>query len=122
MMGPQIIAQNPTFVADLFKYDSAMPTLSKGLPRFMDRGAYAITDRMLFMIKRWSYYAREHFDEGLIDPDGDFDPCWGSEHMRYRQKVLCKVDDFDDDAIASSNLGLIWGYVEVIISISSVWS
>ncbi|KAM0806077.1 hypothetical protein BDR22DRAFT_883817 [Usnea florida] len=92
-MGPQIIAQKPTFVADLFKYDSAMPALSKGLPRFMDPGAYAIRDRMLFMIKRWYSYAREHFDEGL-----------GSEHMRYRQKVLCKVDDFDDDAIASSDL------------------
>ena len=109
MMGPQLIAQNPTFVADLFRYDSAMPTLSKGLPRFMDPGAYATRDRMLFMIKRWYTYAREHFDESLVDADGDFDPCWGSEHMRYRQKVLWNVEGFDVDAIASSDLGLIWG-------------
>ena len=112
MMGPQILVQNPTFVADLFKYDSAMPTLSKGLPRFMDPAAYAIRDKMLFMIKRWYTYAETHFDEKLVDLDGDFDPCWGSEHMRYRQQVLRNVDGFDADAIASSDLGLIWGYVE----------
>ena len=112
MMGPQLIGQNPTFVEDLFKYDSAIPALSKGLPRFMDPNAYAARDRMLFMIKRWHAYAREHFDEGVVSLDGDFDPFWGSEHMRYRQKVLWNVDGFDADAIASSDLGLIWGYVE----------
>lgn len=84
-MGPQLIAQNPTFVRDLYQYDSAIPALSKGLPRFMNSGAYTIREKMLSMIKRWHNYARENFDEDLIDPDGDFDPFWGSEHMRHRQ-------------------------------------
>lgn len=107
-MGPQLIAQNPTFVRDLFEYDSAVPILSKGLPRFIYPKAYKIRDRMLFMIKRWYVYARDNFDDDLVDADGDFDPFWGSEHMRHRQRVLRKVDGFEDDAIASSDLGLIW--------------
>ena len=107
-MGPQLIAQNPTFVRDLFLYDSAIPTLSKGFPSFMNPGAHKIRAKMLSMIKRWHIYARENFDEDLIDPDGDFDPYWGSEHMRHRQKILRNVDGFDADALATSDLGLIW--------------
>lgn len=106
--GPQLLAQNPTFVSDLFKYDSAVPTLSKGVPRCIAPEAYRIRDKMLHMIKKWHAYARKHFDDNLIGADGDFDPFWGSEHMRYRQKTLLNVDGFDEDALASSDLGLIW--------------
>ena len=105
---PQLVAQNPTFVSDLFKYDSAVPTLSKGVPRCMAPEAYRIRDKMLQMIKNWHAYARKHFESNLIGADGDFDPFWGSEHMRYRQKTLIKVDGFDEDALASLDLGLIW--------------
>ena len=106
--GPQLVARNPTFVSDLFKYDSVIPTLSKRLPRCMAPKAYTIRDKMLCMIKNWHAYAREHFDEQLVDPNGDYDPFWGSEHIRYRQKILLNVDGFDEDAMASSDLGLIW--------------
>ena len=106
--GPQLVAQNPTFVSDLFKYDSAVPTLSKGVPRCIASEAYRTRDKMLHMIKIWHAYARKHFDNNLIDVDGDFDPFWGSEHMRCRQKTLLNVDGFDEDALASSDLGLIW--------------
>lgn len=106
--GPQLVAQNPTFVSDLFKYDSAVPILSKGVPRCMAPEAYRTRDKMLYMIKNWHAYARQHFDNNLIGADGDFDPFWGSEHMRYRQKTLLNVDGFDEDALASSDLGLIW--------------
>ena len=106
--GPQLLVQNPTFVEDLFKYDSVVPILSKGIPRYMAKEAYKIRDKMLFMIKNWHAYARENFDERLVDADGDFDPFWGSEHIRYRQKVFSNVDGYDHDALASSDLGLIW--------------
>lgn len=108
IMGPQLVAQNPTFVEDLFEYDSAIPILSKGLPRLLYPKAYAIRDRMLSMIKRWYAFAKDNFTEDVVDADGDFDPFWGSEHMRHRQNVLRNVDNFDDDAMASSDLGLIW--------------
>lgn len=69
--GPQLVARNPTFVSDLFEYDSIIPTLSKGLSRCMAPKAYRIRDKLICMIKDWHAYAREHFDEQLVDPDGD---------------------------------------------------
>ena len=50
-VGPQLVAQNPTFVSDLFKYDSAVPTLARGVPRCMAPEAYRTRDKMLYMIK-----------------------------------------------------------------------
>ncbi|KAL9128017.1 MAG: hypothetical protein Q9217_003211 [Psora testacea] len=111
MAGPELITQNPSFVRDLFAYDAALASLSKGVPRILNPGAHAIRDRMLSTIKRWHVYAREHFSEDMIGPEGDFDPCWGSGLMRSRQRFLGRVDGFDADALASSDLGLIWATI-----------
>ena len=95
--GPQLLVQNPTFVENLFKYDSFVPIPSKGIPRGMAKEAYKIRDKMLFIIKIWHAYGRENHDEWLVDTDGDFDPFWGSEHIRYRQKVFSNVNGYDHD-------------------------
>ena len=47
--------------------------------------------------------------ESSVEDDGDADPWWGSEAMRERQTFLGEVDNWDHDALASSDFGLLWG-------------
>ncbi|TGJ80538.1 hypothetical protein E0Z10_g8215 [Xylaria hypoxylon] len=51
-----------------------------------------------------------HFNNESVGDDGDSDPYWGSSWMRNRQKILGKIEN-DDDALASSDLGVAWGSV-----------
>ncbi|TVY80890.1 Cholesterol 7-alpha-monooxygenase [Lachnellula suecica] len=81
--GPSMLRLNPKFMEDLWGFD----------------------------LKRWYTYAREHFDDSHISSDGDGDPYWGSNLMRYRQEKLLAVKNHDDDALARMDLGLAWGAV-----------
>lgn len=99
---------NPNFIRDLDEYDQSMPSLSKGFPSWMIPKAYAIRNKLLANIKEWHSIAREEFRESSVHSDGDFDPYWGSEFIRSRQKLFESIDDFDYDAYAASDLGFIW--------------
>ncbi|RYP60716.1 hypothetical protein DL770_009939 [Monosporascus sp. CRB-9-2] len=83
IFGPSLIRINPTFMDDLKEFNRAVPSLSKGTPRFLIPRA--------------------------ISEDGDGDPFWGSAWMRHRQKTLAKIQD--DETLASSDLGVAWGSI-----------
>lgn len=108
MCGPVLFAQNPDFARDFWEYNLWLPALSKGLPRFLIPEAYEIRDKILNDIKQWHAYARKNFDSTKIETDGDADPWWGSEFIRARQDMFLSMDDFDYDALASSDFGAIW--------------
>ena len=106
--GPILMRANPKFMRDLDEYDQCMPYLTKGFPRWMIPKSYAVRNKLLGDIKEWHSIAREQFMESSIDPDGDFDPFWGSEFIWTRQKLFASMDNFDYDAYAASDLGFIW--------------
>lgn len=106
--GPILRRVNPKFMQDLSKYDLGIPGLSKGLPIWMIPKAYAIRDELLDNIKQWHAVARAQFTDSSVDADGDFDPYWGSGFIRSRQDMFASIDNFDYDAYAASDLGLIW--------------
>ena len=108
MCGTSICSLIPCIADDLWTYDSAIPDLIKGLPRWWVPDSYAKRDRMLQNIKRWHVLARERFDETQIGSDRDWDPHFGSEFIRSRQKTFSKMDGMDEDAVAASDLGAIW--------------
>lgn len=73
------------------------------------RGIYRLRDKLIQDVKQWHAIARVRFTETDINQDGDGDPWWGSACMRERQKILLNVDNWNHDAIASSDFGLLWG-------------
>ena len=108
MCGSDLLALVPTFAEDLWAYDSAIPDLVRGLPRWWVPGSYAKRDKMLRHIKNWHAFAKSRFHESHIGPDGDWDPHFGSEFMRSRQKTFPTMNGMTRDAMAASDLGAIW--------------
>lgn len=109
IFGPALLSINPTFLDDLWMFDNNVPWLARGVPRIILPGPYRIRQRLRNQLKNWYSYARKHFNKALIDINGDGDPIWGSELMRYRQRKVLKIPNHDDDSLASADLGLAWG-------------
>ncbi|KAL8732665.1 MAG: hypothetical protein Q9166_002641 [cf. Caloplaca sp. 2 TL-2023] len=102
------MALNPSIADDLWAYDSGIPDLVKGLPRWWASDSYSKRDHILQSIKTWHAHARENFDRSQIGPDGDWDTQFGSRFIRERQRSFPQMDGMDDDAMAASDLGAIW--------------
>ena len=110
MCGPYLLKLNPTWIQDFWQFDKSLPKFLSGFPRLFARSAYKARGRCLEGIKVWHRYAQENFDESCIRPDG-YDPFFGSSLMRSRQKIWAGMEPMDADAIASEDLGILWGYV-----------
>lgn len=107
--GPTMLRLNPTFMQNLWGFDDSVPWLARGVPSFIKPSIHRPREKCVDQLKRWYEFAREHFDESDISPDGDGDLYWGSNLMRYRQEKLLAVKSHDDDALARMDLGLAWG-------------
>jgi hypothetical protein len=107
--GPGMLQVNPDFVHRLWEFDAAVPWLARAVPSFIKPSAHKPRQDCVDQVKRWYAYAREHFDPASIASDGDGDPYWGSNLMRYRQENLLAVKGHDDDTLARLDLGLAWG-------------
>lgn len=107
--GPLLECVNPNFTRDFNEFLPYIHPLIKGLPRWWIPRAYELRESLTRDVLQWQSIARARFHESDIDSDGDADPWWGSQFIRERQKFFSKVDDWDYDAIARSDLGLIWG-------------
>ena len=106
MCGPLLRQINPSFMQDLKTYHYDQPTRTKGFPEWMIPKAYAVRRGILQNIKEWHATARMHCNK--FSKEADYDLSWGSEFMRDRQEIFEGIDEFDHDAYASSDLGLIW--------------
>ena len=107
MCGSSLVSLTPGIADDLWAYDSAIPDLVKGLPRWWVPSSYARRDRILQSIRNWHESAQMHFHESQISSDGDWDPDFGSEFIRSRQRAFPKMDGIDPDAMTASDLGAI---------------
>ncbi|MCJ1394726.1 hypothetical protein MMC18_007606, partial [Xylographa bjoerkii] len=120
LCGPELIGQTPSFAEDFWKLDSDIYYFFKCCPRFLMPQAWRNREILLTGIKKWHAYARENFQESLVEADGH-DRIYGSPLMRSRQEYLSQVDSLDADALASQDLGLLYGRTENANSIPAVF-
>ncbi|KAF2279511.1 cytochrome P450, partial [Westerdykella ornata] len=112
LCGPTLInVVNPDFVCTLWKFDHWVPTLAKKAPRCLFPEGYTIRDKLIASIKRWRL-ATCSLEDGS--------PLKGCEGMSSKLNLL-DVDGWDMDAIAASDLGLLWAYVNVLFDLI-IWS
>ncbi len=118
MCGSYLLAAHPNFIEDFWRWDSYVPMLLRGFPRWLYPEAYRTRDRLLANIKDWHRAGREHCDHTKLGPDDpDWDPYYGSKLVRARAAYSDQMDAMDDDAQASEDLGLIFAYVSVLSAV-----
>ncbi|KAF2185800.1 cytochrome P450 [Zopfia rhizophila CBS 207.26] len=90
---------DPDFVRDFWRFDSWVPTIAKKAPRWIFPQGYRIRDKLIASIKRWRMSSCM-----VRDDEKNMTGCKG---MKDKLNLL-DVDGWDMDAIAASDLGLIW--------------
>lgn len=109
MCGSYILSLNPTFCKDFWRFDAGLPNLAKGYPQWLIPATYQARNKCLAHVKKWHLFLRE---SKCIEESGDhgsFDAKLGAGIMRHRQKLYSKMDAIDADAMASEDLGMLWG-------------
>ncbi|KAI0882867.1 cytochrome P450 [Annulohypoxylon maeteangense] len=117
LCGPYLLSLNPHFLQDYWEFDRNLQTYLQGMPWFLAPRAYAVRKRALNAVKIWQQHARDHFDDSVVDSDGD-DQFWGSSFFRERQEMFLEMDGFDHDAVASQDFGAIWAVRNSIVTAS----
>ncbi|KAI1484554.1 Pfs, NACHT and ankyrin domain protein [Biscogniauxia mediterranea] len=111
IFGPTLLRLNPDFIDDMWEFDDNIPWLARAVPSWIMPKPYQVREKIVSQFKRWYVYARQHFHESCISEDGDGDPFWGSYLTRYRQKSILQVKNHDDDMLARTDMGLVWGAI-----------
>lgn len=109
-MDSRILEMYPTLVGDLWEFDRQLANYSRRLPRWMIPSAYRTRDRQLANLKAWNRMAYQHSDcsKHGVD-DADWDEFFGTRYIKAHEDLMRK-HGLNDDAIASDNLGLLFGY------------
>lgn len=109
MMGSRILEMYPGVVEDFWEFDRNIPNFSRGLPRWVIPTAYKTRDRLLANLKAWNQLAHSNSDcTQYENGDPEWDEFFGTKLIKAREDTM-KKHGLDDDAIASANLGLLFG-------------
>ena len=99
MLGSKFLAQFPDFVDCFYTYNDRIRRFLQGWPRFLIPRAWAARKRCIEIMRLWK--------RGVEADAGSFD---GSPMMVKRWEIFEKWG-ISEDAIAASDLGILWGYV-----------
>lgn len=109
LMGTAILEQYPTLVEDFWEFDRNFSNYTRALPRWWVPKAYAVRDRLLAGIAKWTQYANVKSDcSHLGQEDPDWDPHFGSKLMKAREHAYQKMTGMNLGGRASETLGLIF--------------
>ncbi|CZT40844.1 uncharacterized protein RSE6_00508 [Rhynchosporium secalis] len=103
-------------------FKASTTAMYKNLPRWMIPKSFQVRDKLITSITKWHAYAEENFDkndEAL--QNGEWEELYGARLMRQRHEDFTGIDDFNDEAYAASDLGMIWGANANIVPIIG-WS
>ena len=96
MCGASFLASFPDFVDCFWSFNSSMPRLLQGWPRWMMPKAWQARDRCISMMKQWR----------KISSESNFD---GNAMMLRRWSYFSKMQGLSDHGVACSDLGILWG-------------
>jgi hypothetical protein len=108
VLGPHMLALNPTFVDDFWNFNSSVRSLAMGIPAWLNRTAVKARERMHQNVKRWERYAVEHCNIDDIPDDVQWEPFYGLRYTRVRQTILDKRGITDESARAAEMLSYVF--------------
>ncbi|KAK4225247.1 cytochrome P450 [Podospora fimiseda] len=120
MAGPILEHVNPQFTENFIEFMPYVHSLFRGLPRWLNRRACALRDSLTQDTKKWHAIARDLTRDSKAQGDEGVARYWGVPAMMERQKILHSLDKWDDDSVASSDFGLLWG-ANINVHTASLW-
>lgn len=96
MCGAQFLQMFPEFVGDFWNFNTKMPKLLQGWPRWMMPTAWKARDRCIATMKKWRMLCKEdNFDGNAMIP--------------RRWSYFSKMQGISAHGVACSDLGILWG-------------
>lgn len=95
LFGKELLDSDPAFLANLWQYDQEVISLAKRIPRFVCERGYRLRDYLLASIENWHCGQYANTD-------------WSTKMMRDRYCMLSKAAGQDGEALASTDLALVW--------------
>ena len=108
LFGTSFIDLNPTFAGDFREFHKGLPFLLRRYPRWMVPKAWDARERCLRSVKKWHVHVQENQANATKLSDEEWTLIYGSRLISVRQEMHSKMTALDPDAIASSELGIIW--------------
>ena len=110
IFGEGLLALNPTFCEDFWVFDKGLASLTKRFPRWMVPSAYAARDKCLAEVKIWHDSIQTHLkNESTSKTPNEISKIFGTEFVKSRQEMWLKMERMSPQAMASEDLGVIWG-------------
>ena len=117
MFGSHILTLNPPPCKDFWHFDKHLAYLAKGFPRWINPSGYRAQAKCLTAVKTWHGFVQEYCDNIQCGGDDGYDPKFGAEIMRYRQRMCSKMDAMDVDA---TNIRRPWLFMGVYFAANSL--
>ncbi len=100
MCGANFLTTFPDFIDSFWNFNSRMPKLLQGWPRWMMPKAWQARDQCISTMKQWRKMSdKENFEE-------NFD---GNAMILRRWSYFSKMQGLSEDGVACSDLGILWG-------------
>ena len=96
MCGSNFVSRFPDFVQDFWRFNSSMPKLLQGWPRWAMPGAWRARDLCIEVMKQW----RNSSDEQTFT---------GNAMIPRRWSYFSKMKRISTYGVACSDLGILWG-------------
>ena len=108
--GENLLNLNGSFCEDFWVFDKALASLAKRFPRWTVPSAYAARDKCIAEIRIWHEFIRPYLeDENMNRTPNEISKIFGTEFIKSRQEMWSKMDRMSPQAMASEDLGVIWG-------------
>lgn len=105
LVGERFLQVNPGFLDALWEFDHVAASIVWGLPRWLNRAAYAKRDRFIGMCGRWLKEG-EGFDWEGEEADRDWEPAMGSRYARELVRYFRGMG-FEERSIAGAMSNLV---------------
>ena len=96
MCGPNFLSMFPGFVDDFWNFNSSMPKLLQGWPRWIMPRAWQARDKCIETMKSWRKMSTER----------NFS---GNAMIPQRWSYFSKMEGLSEHGVACSDLGILWG-------------
>lgn len=100
MCGANFLHMFPDFLDNFWSFNSRMPKLLQGWPRWMMPKAWRARDQCVSTMKKW----RKMSDNANFEENFD-----GNAMILRRWSYFSKMQGLSEDGIACSDLGILWG-------------